>query len=120
MVWPSCLIPPCNLFLYCRHAHTCVSGPLWKLHQNTPSPQKCIVVRGQSVSLCRRLYTLCLQNLTLLLLWLVGEKRCTCCVFKDFADTFVGLGRAFEVLVCANLLADILSLEIVVLKMPCA
>jgi hypothetical protein len=30
--------------------------------------------------------------------------------FEDFADTFVGLGRAFEILVCADLLANFLTL----------
>lgn len=36
-------------------------------------------------------------------------------MLKDFPDTFVGLGRAFEVLLCTNLLANILSLEEAVL-----
>lgn len=56
-----------------------------------------------------------LQNGALLLLLLSREKSSTCSVLKDFPDTFVGLGRAFEVLLCTNLLANILSLEEAVL-----
>lgn len=53
-----------------------------------------------------------LQDLTLLLLLVfLGEQSSTGCVLEDFADTLVGFGRAFEVFVSANLLADILSLQ---------
>lgn len=39
-----------------------------------------------------------------------GEKSGACGVLKDLADTLVGPGRALEVLVGANLLADLLTL----------
>lgn len=58
---------------------------------------------------------LSLQDLALLLLWLVGQKRGTRGVFKDFADTLIRLSGAFQVLVCANLLADVLSLVMLVI-----
>jgi hypothetical protein len=31
-------------------------------------------------------------------------------MFKDFTDSFVGFGRAFEILVGTNLLADLFTL----------
>lgn len=53
---------------------------------------------------------LSLQDLALLLLWLVGEKCRTCGVFKHLTNTLIRLGGAFKVLVCTNLLANILGL----------
>lgn len=50
------------------------------------------------------------QDQALVLLPLLGEKCGTCGRFEDFANTFVGLGRTFEVLVCADLLANFLTL----------
>jgi hypothetical protein len=40
-----------------------------------------------------------------------GQESSAGCVLKHLADTLVGLGRALEVLVGANLLADLLTLE---------
>jgi hypothetical protein len=40
-----------------------------------------------------------------------GEQSGAGGVLEDLADTLVCLGRAFEVLVAANLLADLLALE---------
>ena len=54
-----------------------------------------------------------LQDGALLLLLLSCKESCACCVLEDFPDTFVGLGRALEVLLCTNLLADVLSLVVV-------
>lgn len=52
-----------------------------------------------------------LQDQALLVLLLLGQERGAGSGFEDFADTFVGLGRALEVLVGADLLADFLTLE---------
>ncbi len=43
--------------------------------------------------------------------FLLGQQSSTGGVFKDLAHALVGLGRAFEVLVGINLLANFLSLE---------
>ena len=34
------------------------------------------------------------------------------CMLKDFSDTFIGLGGAFEIISCADLLLHFLALEI--------
>lgn len=52
-----------------------------------------------------------LQDAALLLLLLAGEQRGARCVLEHFADAFVGLGRALEVLERADLLADVFGLE---------
>lgn len=51
------------------------------------------------------------DHATALLLALPGEQGGARGVLKHLSHTLVGLGRALEVLLCANLLADILSLE---------
>lgn len=54
-----------------------------------------------------------LQDKTLLVAALAaaaGQQSSPGRMLKYFADTFVGLGRAFEVLVGANLLANFLAL----------
>lgn len=51
-----------------------------------------------------------LQDAALLLLLLAGEQRGARCVLEHFADAFVGLGRALEVLERADLLADVFGL----------
>ena len=53
-----------------------------------------------------------LQNQALLALAaLAGQQGCTGSGFEDFADTLVGLGRALEVFVGTNLLANFLTLN---------
>lgn len=74
-------------------------------------------VRKTVVRLGMTMWVDSLQDGALLLLLLSCEESCTCCVLKDFPDTFVGLGGALEVLLCTNLLAYILSLEVVVLAL---
>lgn len=56
--------------------------------------------------------SICLQDEALVLLAtaLLGEKRRAGGVLEYLADTFVGLCRTLEVLVGADLLADLLSL----------
>lgn len=53
-----------------------------------------------------------LQDHALLLLLLAGEQCSARGVLEDFPHALVGLGGALEVLLCANLLADVLSLEV--------
>lgn len=45
---------------------------------------------------------------------LSGQQSSTGGAFKDFANSLVGLGRAFEVFVGTDLLADFLALEMTV------
>lgn len=52
----------------------------------------------------------CLQNQALLLLLLLGEKSCACRMLEDFSNPLIRLGRALQVLVCTDLLADVLGL----------
>lgn len=51
------------------------------------------------------------QDQATLLLLLLGKKSGTSGVLKDFTNAVVGLGRALEILVGTNLLADLLSLN---------
>ena len=51
-----------------------------------------------------------LQDQALVFLLLLGQQGGTGGGFEDFANAVVGLGRALEVLVCTNLLADFLAL----------
>jgi hypothetical protein len=51
-----------------------------------------------------------LQDQALVLLLLLGQESCSRGRLKDLADTMVGLGRAFEVFVRADLLANFLAL----------
>jgi len=53
-----------------------------------------------------------LQDHALLLLLLAGQQRGARGVLEDLPHALVGLGGALEVLLCANLLADVLSLEV--------
>ena len=53
-----------------------------------------------------------LQDHALLLLLLAGEQSSACGVLEDFPHALIGLGGALEVLLCADLLTDILGLEI--------
>lgn len=52
----------------------------------------------------------CLHDDTLLLLLLPGDQRGSSGVLKDFANTFVSLGRTLEIFDGADLLADVLGL----------
>lgn len=51
-----------------------------------------------------------LQDQALVLLLLLGQESCPRGRLKDLADTMVGLGRAFEIFVSADLLANFLAL----------
>ena len=54
-----------------------------------------------------------LQDQTLLaslFLALLGQQSRTCCVFEHLSDAFVGLCRAFEVVLGADLLLDLFAL----------
>ena len=54
-----------------------------------------------------------LQNQALLALaTLACQKSRTSCGLEHLTNTVVGLGRAFEIFVCTNLLADFLTLSI--------
>lgn len=55
-------------------------------------------------------YCSILQNQALLLLLLPREQRGASSMLEHFADALVGLGRALEVLLGADLLAHILGL----------
>jgi hypothetical protein len=61
-----------------------------------------------------------LQDQAFLVHLFLGEKSSTCSSFKDFADARVCFGRAFEVLVCANLPADFFALfmQVSAIKAP--
>jgi hypothetical protein len=51
-----------------------------------------------------------LQDQALLVLLSLGEKGSTSSSLEDLANAVVSLSRAFEILVCANLLADFFAL----------
>ena len=55
-----------------------------------------------------------LQDNALLLLLLLGQERGACGVFENLTDTFICLGRTLEVLVGTNLLANLLTLCIII------
>ena len=55
-----------------------------------------------------------LQNNALLLLLLLGQESGACGVFENLTDTLIRLCGTLKVLVGANLLADFLTLYIVV------
>jgi len=50
------------------------------------------------------------DNALLLARALLGQKSSTCCVFEDLTNTLVGLCRTLKILVCTNLLANLLTL----------
>jgi hypothetical protein len=51
-----------------------------------------------------------LQNQAFLLLLLLGQECGTGCVLEHLTNTLIRFRGAFEILVCANLLADFLTL----------
>jgi hypothetical protein len=55
-----------------------------------------------------------LQDNALLLLLLLGQERGACGVFENLTDTLICLGRTLEVLVGTNLLANLLTLCIII------
>ncbi len=55
-----------------------------------------------------------LQDNALLLLLLLGQERGACGVFENLTDTFICLCRTFKVLVGTNLLANLLTLCIII------
>ena len=52
-----------------------------------------------------------LQDQALVLLLLLSQEGCACGRLENFADAMVGFGRAFEILVSTDLLADFLALH---------
>jgi len=65
-----------------------------------------------SICLLQEIQALGLQNQALLALSaLAGQQGGTGSGLEDFADTLVGLGRALEVFVGTNLLANFLALH---------
>jgi hypothetical protein len=62
--------------------------------------------------LYREAVSICLQNEALVLLaaTLLGEEGSAGRVLEDLTDSLVGLCRTLEILVCTDLLADLLTL----------
>ena len=65
---------------------------------------------GLSAEYCLEAGASFLQNQALVLLLLLCQEGSSGGRFENFADTLVGLGRAFEVFVGTNLLAYFLTL----------
>jgi hypothetical protein len=59
-----------------------------------------------------------LQDNALLLLLLLGQERGACGVFENLTDTLICLCGTLKVLVGANLLANLLALNIIVSQIP--
>lgn len=51
-----------------------------------------------------------LQDQALVLLLLLGQESCSRGRLEDLANTMIGFGGAFQVFICANLLAYFLTL----------